>query len=94
MKKEKLVWNILRLTTGSYIYIYDRDNNRFLINFKNKNEAYWALITAINKYNDNIEWYKENTVQQAYDFSFYNLIDYSEFEIIKTKPEEEQNDYV
>ena len=82
--KEKVVWNILRLTTGSYMYIYA--DGIYTCNFESKEKAYEALIKAIQKYNCNIEEYKEYNIKRAYEFSNYRPIEYSDFELVETFP--------
>jgi hypothetical protein len=84
--KEKQVWNILHLTTGVYMYILDHDSNIYTQNFKNKSEAYWKLIGAINNYNGNLAYYTKVKSERAEHLSNYKPIFYSEFEILTTKP--------
>lgn len=80
MKKEKLVWNILRLTSSEYVHIYNYNIEVYTQNFKNKSEAYWVLINAINDYNEDLNYYIRN----------YKPVSYIEFELIKTNPIQEK----
>ena len=86
MTRKKIIWNILRLTTGNYVYICNEGDSRAYKDFKTKSEAYWAIIQAINQYNKYLDYFIKIGSKEAKEFSNYKPIDYSEFELIRTPP--------
>ena len=84
MNSNKQVWNILLITFGDFICIYEHPIQYY--NFTSKTKAYLKLIDAINIYNDMLEEQIEQENEDLKKLSQNRPLYYNDFVIMKTIP--------